>query len=97
MPKAKLHKEKMPEVAAGSPMDTYPTANLPATKEIVSTFAVGDEVVVMIKGKVKATSAYENDGSSRADFTVAVEEVEAYSEESNEYEKMAKDDEENED
>ena len=95
MPKAKLHKEK---TGIPTAMDnaSYPTANLPATKEIVSTFAIGDEVVVMIKGKIKATSAYENDGSSRADFTVAVEEVEAYSEESNEYDKMAKEDEEDE-
>ncbi len=89
MPKAKLHKEKMPQVAAASE-SMFPTANIPSTKEIVQTFAVGDEVVVMLKGKVTATSAYENEGSSRADFTIAVEEVEAYSEaDKTEYEKMA--------
>ena len=97
MPKAKLHKEKMPMLADSSSPSEHPTANIPATKEIVQTFAVEDEVIVMLKGKVKSVSVHESEESSHADFTIAVEEVEAYSEvDKTEYEKMADEDEEDE-
>ena len=92
MPKAKLPKEKgsMPAAIGQAEEAQHPTANIPATKEIVQTFAVGDEVTVTLKGKIMATSAYESKESSRADFTLAVEEVEAYSKgKKTVYEKMA--------
>ena len=97
MPKAKLRKESMGMPVAESDEKHYPTSNIPATKEIVSTFTVGDDVVVMLKGKVKSLSSSEYDGRSHADFTMEVHELEAYSEEDNEYEKMSHEDEAEED
>ena len=99
MPKAKLPKEKgnMPTSVGQAEEAQHPAANIPATKEIVQTFAVGDEVTVTLKGKITATSAYESKESTRADFTIAVEEVEAYLKgKKTVYEKMADEDEEDE-
>jgi len=79
---------KPPEVSA-TPERPQPSANIPVTKDVVKAFSIDEDVVVMLKGKIKSIHASQD----YADFTLELSDVEVYQESDNEFEKMAADEE----
>ena len=93
MPMYKIPKPKKVEESdvLTSPFMGRPSVYLPANSEIIESLEIGQEIEVMVKGKVVGLESRKREGEPEDfnEFNIELTSVEAYSE--NEFEKMSRD------